>query len=188
MTDRLCPIDQSPALPDCARRAWQAHEGELTGFLQARTGHQHDAEDLLQELFLRLFQQGDAFCGIDNARAWLFRVARNLITDRKRKERPQTAVSAQLPDNESAPEPIQLLENCLQKNLAELDPDDRDIIEVCDLQGWTQARYAADRKLGLSATKSRLQRARQKLRASITRNCRVRFSDSGQVCCHAPKA
>lgn len=42
------------------------------------------ADDLLQDLFLKALRQGDRFCDLHNARAWLFEVARNLLADQIR--------------------------------------------------------------------------------------------------------
>ena len=47
-----------------------------------------DGDDLLHDLFLRSLRQGGAFCQVENARAWLFAVARNLVIDYQRRLRP----------------------------------------------------------------------------------------------------
>jgi len=59
----------------CLIHAWHSHEGELRRWLITRLGNPADAEDLLQ---------GERFCSVENARAWLFRVARNRLIDRYR--------------------------------------------------------------------------------------------------------
>lgn len=60
------------------------------------------------------------------------------------------------------------------------------LIEQCDLQGLRQEMYAETQGLTLSAVKSRLLRARQRLRVEIVNNCQVRFDENGHVCCHVP--
>jgi RNA polymerase sigma-70 factor (ECF subfamily) len=55
--------------------AWHRHEAELRGWLRHRLGSAADAEDLLQDVFLKAMRQGERFCAIDNARVWLFEVA-----------------------------------------------------------------------------------------------------------------
>ena len=59
-------------------RAWRQHQDELKRFLVHRTANVAEADDLLQEVFLRVVAQGAGFCSIANPRAWLFQVARNL--------------------------------------------------------------------------------------------------------------
>jgi RNA polymerase sigma-70 factor, ECF subfamily len=44
-------------------------------------GNHQDAEDLLQNVFLKALRQGRRFCSVENGRAWLFQVARNALAD-----------------------------------------------------------------------------------------------------------
>ena len=173
---------------DCVLGAWRAHEGELKSFIVHRLGDTHAADDLLQEVFLKSMRQGEGFGEIENPRAWLFQVARNALIDDARLTKPHV----ELPDDLMAPElearaPVDELDACLMRNLAEMDTDDREIIEQCDLQGIKQQAFAEARGLSLPATKSRLLRARQRLREGLTRNCQVRFDSTGRVCCHVPR-
>lgn len=68
-------------------RAWKHHESELRAWLRRRMGSLDDADDLLQDLFLKALRQDRGFCEIRNARAWLFEVARNALADRLRLRR-----------------------------------------------------------------------------------------------------
>lgn len=82
---------------------------------------------------------------------------------------------------------MEALDACLARNLADISPEDREIIEQCDLLGMKQQVFADAHELSLAAVKSRLLRARQRLRDNLVRNCQVRFDDAGQVCCHVPR-
>lgn len=173
---------------DCALAAWQTHEAELRGYLVHRLGNAHAADDMLQEIFIKSMRQGQGFCEIDNPRAWLFQVARNALVDQARGSK----VLVALPDDLAAPEegeraPVDELDACLLRNLAELPAEDRDIIEQCDLQGVRQLAFAQSHGMSLAAAKSRLLRARQRLREALTRNCQVHFDQTGRVCCHVPR-
>ncbi len=177
------PVDASSF--DCVLRAWQAHEGELLGFLRRQAGDGDAAQDLLQEVFLKAMRQGQGFCRLDNPRAWLFQVARNALIDAARLQRP----SVELPDDLRAPDaderpPVDALDDCIARNLPYLGDEDRDILRCCDLDGQTVRVYAERTGLSLPAAKARLLRARQRLRASLVRHCGVRFDASGSVCCH----
>lgn len=173
--------------PKCILSAWDSHQQELRAFLQVRTNHTHEADDLLQEIFIKLLLQNHAFCGIQNTRAWLFRVARNTLTDYFRTKKIFVELSADLALETSQKLPIAELETCLLRNLADLSDDDRSVIECCDLSGQNQQTYAIHHDLTLSAVKSRLLRARKKLRDRIILNCRVRFDEDNKVCCHVPR-
>ncbi|HYW77312.1 MAG TPA: sigma-70 family RNA polymerase sigma factor [Gammaproteobacteria bacterium] len=176
----------------CILSAWQASQDELRGFLRRRLrGHDAPsvADDLLHEVFLRLVRQGGNFCAVDNARAWLFQVARNLLIDHQRSQRPTSELPDDLAYEPDNPAPVDELADCLPAALASLAPDDQDVLTQCDLGGMTQAEYAALRGLSLPGAKSRVQRARTRLREAMIERCGVRFdADSGQICCHAPPA
>lgn len=179
--------DPVPASFDCVLRAWGAHEAELRGFLASRAGHAGAAEDLLQEIFLKAMRQGKGFCSLDNPRAWLFQVARNALVDAARSARPNDTLSDDLPAPEpEARAPVDELDVCIARNLQALDDEDRRVLQSCDLDGRTVRAYAAELGLSLPAAKSRLLRARQRLRAALVRNCGVRFDEAGSVCCHVP--
>ena len=67
---------------NCLMTAWHQHETELRGWLWHRMGSTGDAEDVLQDVFLKAMRQGERFCAITNARAWLYEVGRNTLADR----------------------------------------------------------------------------------------------------------
>src|SRR5215211_4492638 len=70
-----------------AASAFEAYSGELFSFLRRGTRDQAAAEDLLQDAFLRLAQEIAAGRSPDNVRAWLYRVAANLIISRARRRK-----------------------------------------------------------------------------------------------------
>lgn len=172
----------------CVLGAWREHERELRGFLVNRLSDPDAAEDLVQDVFLRAMREGEGFCALDSPRAWLFRVARNVATDRQRRQRPTEPVPEDLPVDAPESEPIDDLNACIERNLPALRESDRDIIRHCDLEGLPHRRYAEARGLSTGAVKTRLFRARQRLRERLVQNCRVRFDENGRVCCHASRA
>jgi RNA polymerase sigma-70 factor (ECF subfamily) len=71
--------------------------------------------------------------------------------------------------------------------LGELAAEDAAIVRACDLEGLTVREFAERHGLSLSAAKSRLLRARQRLRDRLTTVCQVRFDDDGCVSGHVPR-
>lgn len=171
----------------CVLNAWNAHETELRAWLRRRLGQPADAEDLLHDVFLKAMRQGQGFCEIRNTRAWLFEVARNALADRLRGSRSQVP----LPDGLEAPQleeaPVDSLAACLPPALAALSPEDREALTLCDLQGWPQEQLAQHLGLTLPAAKSRVQRARKRLRAQLTSACQVQFDHAGHVADFEPR-
>lgn len=173
----------TPEAVPCLLAAWRAHERSLRGWLQHRLHEPAQAEDLLQEIFLKAMRQGTRFCELENARAWLFEVTRNTLADLLRQRRETVPLPEDLTREEDAAPAVDGLAACLPRVLAELAPADRDALTCCDLEGMTQADYAARLGISLPGAKSRVQRARARLKAQLSRACQVRLDEQGKVCC-----
>jgi RNA polymerase sigma-70 factor (ECF subfamily) len=146
------------------------------------------AEDLLNDVFLRALRQDGGFCKLDNPRAWLFEVARNLVTDQlRRSARRGVELSDDLAAAPTEVDEVDQLAACLPRVLSELSTEDREAIERCDLEGMPQAQFAALKGLSLPGAKSRIQRARRRLRLKLLKGCQVRLDSSGRVCCFVPR-
>lgn len=133
----------------CLLDAWLAHQAELLRYLRHHLRAPAEAEDLLHDLFLKAMRQRERFCAVNNPRAWLFEVARNVIIDNARR----TRVSEPLPDDLAAPEPgfapVERLSACLPRVLSELAVEDREALALCDLGGMTQQAFAELKGLSL---------------------------------------
>jgi len=172
----------------CVARAWEQHEAELRSYLRRHSRDAEAADDTLQDVFVKATRQGQDFCTLGNPRAWLFQVARNELVDRARRAR----ASEPLPDELAAPEPegvapVDELAGCLSRCLDELAPEDAAILRSCDIEGHTVRAYAHAQGLSLGAAKSRLLRARHRLREHLMTACQVRFDADGSVDGHVPR-
>ena len=171
----------------CLSSAWTAHTPELRAWLRRRLTNQAEVDDVLQDLFLKALQTGERFCALHNARAWLFEVARNTLADRLRVARNTVELPDDLIAPTDEPDTVDALTACLPRVLSELSAQDREAITLCDLQGMGQAEFAQAKGLTLSAAKSRLQRARQRLRERMTLGCQVQINADGQVSDFVPR-
>ncbi len=189
---KIQPTHETGTRPySCVSAAWNAHERELLGYLRHRLGDHAAADDVLQDVFVKAMRHGQGFCTLDDPRAWLFQVARNALVDRARTSHP----TEPLPQGSAEPvaeppaqlEPVDALTGCLERTLSELSADDSAIVRACDLQGQTLREFARANGLSLPAAKSRLLRARQRLRDRIATACQVRFETDGQVAGFVPR-
>jgi RNA polymerase sigma-70 factor (ECF subfamily) len=172
---------------NCLMTAWHQHESELRGWLRHRIGNGVDAEDLLQDVFLKAMRQGERFCAIVDARAWLYEVARNALADRLRLARNTVELPEDLSADTGEVAAIDSLAACLPRVLSELSPEDREAITLCDLERLPQEEYARRKGLSLPGAKSRVQRARKRLRERLTQACQVRLDATGQVSDFVPR-
>ncbi len=167
----------------CVSRAWLEHENEIRLFLKRQVGDGVLAEDLLQDVFVKALAEGSRFCQLDNARAWLFRVARNHMSDYFRTHKKHEDIQPDLPTPQHLADPVANLASCLPSAMKRLGKEDHEIIELCDLEGMTQGEYAKLKGLALPAAKSRIQRARKRLKQVLHETCQIILDEQGKVCC-----
>jgi RNA polymerase sigma-70 factor (ECF subfamily) len=174
----------------CVASAWASHGAELRAYLRHRLSDEAAADDVLQDVFVKAVRHQSAFCSLDNPRAWLFQVARTTLVDRVRTEHSaepiedyQDQLVAPTPESIS---PVDALAACIATVfLDRLPAADAAILRACDIHGQSQRDFADAHALSLPAAKSRLLRARQRLRDQLVLACGVRFDIDGRVCCHA---
>ncbi|WP_211827580.1 sigma-70 family RNA polymerase sigma factor [Kistimonas asteriae] len=167
-------------------KAWSDNEKALQGWLLKQTGDIEQTQDLLQEVFLKSLKNKERFCTLAHARSWFFTITRNTLIDAVRKPHPETTPFFDQIQQVSETPLLLELQSCMMRVLSELDDNDREVIECCDIQKMSQDAYARSVGLSLPAVKSRLQRARQKLRTQMVNKCRIQFDDTG-VCDFTPR-
>jgi RNA polymerase sigma factor (sigma-70 family) len=124
----------------------------LSNFIRKRVPNPADAEDLLQEVLYELVQAHRLLMPIETVTGWLYRVARNRITDLFRKKKPENFSDAALEDSEgeqldiedllpspdAGPEALyfrQVLLDELSAAIAELPEDQREVFVAHELDG-----------------------------------------------------
>jgi RNA polymerase sigma-70 factor, ECF subfamily len=142
------------------------------------TGAVEDAEDLTQEIFLRLYQNLRQYRGDVPLAAWALRLSRNLCIDHYRcacRERRAAAVSEEvlerLPAGGEDPQTAALRRQQLRavyQGLEEMPEELAEVVLLRDLQGWSLAETAAYLEVPVGTVKSRLHRARLDLAGLVT--------------------
>jgi RNA polymerase sigma-70 factor (ECF subfamily) len=172
-----------PSDADTVAAAWRASSARLRGFFARRVG-ENDADDLVQETFLRVHEHLDALVEAPSLAAWVGRIARNVLADHARRGASATA-SVSEPDElvAAAPEPDleRTVAGWLDGHISELDPADAALLRRVDLEGASQTALAAELGLTPSGLKSRVQRARARLRERLEACCRFDFDARGGI-------
>lgn len=157
----------------CIMQAWNNYRDELRNFLRGRIGDVHCADDLLQDVFVKVLANHRTFCQLENPKAWLFRVAKNHLIDFQRTCKNHVEVSAQHSVQNDKSAPVANLSKYLPFVLTKLSTEDQEIIERCDLEGLHQAEYASLKNMTVPVAKSRIQRARKRLKIRLQSSCQV---------------
>ena len=144
----------------------------LRGFIRRRVRDPRDAEDILQDVFSTLVEANRLLMPIDHVTGWLFRVARNRITDLFRARRPEASAERLelddlLPSPDAGPEEEYLrgvLLEALEQAIGGLPPDQRDVFIAHELQGRSFKEISAATGVGVSTLLSRKRYAVLRLR------------------------
>ncbi|MDF2155373.1 sigma-70 family RNA polymerase sigma factor [Vibrio sp. CAU 1672] len=165
-------------------QAWNHAEPSLYGWLIKQTHSHHEAEDIMQEVFLKAMSNSERFCSLQDGKSWLFKITKNHLIDNLRRKIQAVDID-DLPAPSDVVPAVARLQHCLPKVLVKLSDQERDVIEQCDLNGMTQREYAQRHQLSLPAVKARLRRARAELKSILITECKVTQDQTG-VCCFGP--
>jgi RNA polymerase sigma factor (sigma-70 family) len=159
-------------------------QNRLRNFIRKRVDDAGDAEDILQEVFYELVEATRLMKPIEHASAWLFRVARNRITDLFRKRKPEVSTDAPvatpgggellfsdlLPSPDAGPEAAYARSVLLEEFDAALDelPDEqRDVFVAHELEGRSFKELAAETGLSVNTLLARKRYAVLRLRRRL---------------------
>lgn len=161
-------------------KIWNTHKKHLLNFIKTKISDDFTAADILQEVGIKLHNSLNKETDIKDYKTWLFQVTRNTIADYYRKNKKETE--------------IVLIEDEIAINTSAC---------VCDLSGfviqnylpekYSKALYLSDIEqksqqeiaeilhLSLTATKSRIQRARKKLKELVLNCIAISYNSKGQI-------
>ena len=179
-------MDRAPLMTEQDRRISEivaVERARLRNFIRRRVPNEADAEDLLQDVFSKLVEANRLLMPIENVTGWLFRVARNAITDLFRRKKPEPfgdgiegddgeslRIEDLLPSGEAGPEALYyrhaLLEE-LEIALDELPPEQRAVFLAHELEGRSFKELAAESGVGVNTLLSRKRYAVLHLRARL---------------------
>jgi RNA polymerase sigma factor (sigma-70 family) len=152
------------------------------------TGNPHDAEDLTQEVFVRVFRSLSSYTP-GTFEGWLHRITTNLFLDQARRKSKirfdalADDADARIPSRSAAPD-TQVIDGVfdddVESALAELPPDFRAAVVLCDIEGLSYEEIADVLGLKLGTVRSRIHRGRTMLRKALAhrapRQGRSRYS------------
>lgn len=171
--------------PSDTETLWQESSSRLGAWFERKTGSASDADDLLQETFVRVHERLDTLADATSVRAWIGAIANNVLADHHRRSGVRAGTSVVEGDELAAPSSQDTIDRTvaawMESFLAQLDPDDAEALRIVDLEGRTQAELAERKGLTLSAAKSRVQRARARLRARLEACCAFAFDRRGGI-------
>jgi RNA polymerase sigma-70 factor, ECF subfamily len=184
---------------------WASMAGRIRRFMGRRVRDAHVAEDLAQDVMLKAraallagAKQGDDSGEEDEAdlAAWVFRIARNTLTDYYRSPRSRDRVPAAgglepaYVADDGEPDATRELSACLRPMVVRLSQPYREAVELTEFGGLSQVALAERLGISVSGVKSRVQRGRQQLKAMLLDCCRVETDRGGRpiTCDRTPRS
>jgi RNA polymerase sigma factor (sigma-70 family) len=173
-------LEQDQRISEVVRR----EQSRLLNFIRRRVPDPRDAEDILQDVFYELVEANRLLMPIEHVTGWLFRVARNRITDLFRKKRPEsfsdTALADEddellqvedlLPSPDAGPEVLyarNVLLDELELAVDELPEEQREVFVAHELEGRSFKEIAAETGVSVNTLLSRKRYAVRHLRERL---------------------
>ena len=172
-------------------QVWNAFHIPLQQFIRRRVSDETIAEDILQDVFLKIHQHVDALKDVRKLEGWIYQITRNAIIDAYRKPRHETTLAAaegldlpeELPDDDIVSELLPSV-RAMVRNLPE---PDRQALVLTEYQGLTQKELAERLGLSLTGAKSRVQRAREKLKQQLLKCCHFELDRRNHIIDYQPR-
>lgn len=178
------------------QQVWERFSGELKGFLARRVNDPDVADDLLQDVFVRVHTGLEELRDEQRIAPWIYRIARNVVTDHYRRRRPAGAGPDELLDipeveaDDGGPH-VSVARDRIGSYLTGLVdglPDTyREAVRLAELDGMTQAEVGERLGLSLSGAKSRVQRGRAILREQLLECCHFEFDRRQRLIDYEPR-
>lgn len=184
---RTAPVPQS-APPSSWENIVREHTGRVYRLAYRLTGNPHDAEDLTQEVFVRVFRSLDSYTP-DNFEGWLHRITTNLFLDKARRrarlrfDSLSDDAAARLVGTGATPDAHLvdgLFDDDVERALASLPNDFRAAVVLCDVEGLSYDEIGEVLGIKTGTVRSRIHRGRRLLRKALAHRAptggRTRFA------------
>jgi RNA polymerase sigma-70 factor (ECF subfamily) len=166
-------------------QVWEAFHVPLLHFIRKRIADLHSAEDILQEVFLKIHQQIETLKDIKKLESWVYQITRHAIIDYYRDQKPTTTLEnaevLQLPDELPDDDIVSELFPSVRAMVNSLPERDRQALILTEYRGLTQKELSERLDLSFSGAKSRVQRAREKLKQMLLACCYFEVDRRGHI-------
>lgn len=172
---------------------WTRFHRCLKSFIRKRVGNEADAVEILQEVFTRIHAHLAGLRNTDNVKAWVFRIARNAMSDhyRARERQPGALDEAAGPVREDGDDDRSAsaeLSRCMMLLLEELPDPYGEAVMLTEIGSLSQKEIAERMGVSYSGLKSRVQRGRDQLKGLLLTCCEVERDARGRIINYTPRS
>jgi len=164
------------------KAVWETYNIEIKNFILSKIQDKHIANDLLQEVFIKVHTKINTLRDIDKLKSWVFAITRNTISDYFKSSKKTINThkdSAEVPDENTLLTDNHSEYDCLYGILKNLPKKYRDPLFMADIKGVNQRYIANILKLPLPTVKSQIQRARRMIGQGFMDCCGFELNHKG---------
>jgi RNA polymerase sigma-70 factor, ECF subfamily len=168
---------------------WKECSGALRLFILKRVPDEAIAEDILQEVFVKIQSQIETLRDVRSSRQWLYAISRNTIVDyyRTRKDTVELPESLASEDETVDDGVVEELTPCVKSMVDRLPEKYREAVVLTAYEGLTQKEMGKELGISVSGAKSRVQRAREHLKNMLLDCCHFELDRLGKVISYESK-
>lgn len=165
--------------------SWDALEAQMRPYIRRRVASDADADDVMQEVLLRVHRGLLSLEDEERFAGWIHRVAANAIADHLRMRQRHPFAEGEVEPAAPEPEAEDTARNALKQSLsmfvAELPSPYREAITLVEIEGLSHREAAELAQISVSGMKSRVQRGRQRLREALEACCEIALDARNKV-------
>lgn len=163
---------------------WIRFGDTLRTYILSKVHNKALADDLLQEVFIKIHAHIDQLKDHTKIRSWMVQITKNVVTDYFRSLKKEHQNSFEQPIDVAVDDSEDMMTEAIQdmlKMMDKLPPKYCEALCATELDGMSQKDYAAKLGISYTAAKSRVQRARRMLRDDLMNCCHYQFDTYGTV-------
>lgn len=165
---------------------WNQFHRELKSFVISKVGNTVDADDILQNAFIKIAKNQDKVIGAHNTRQYLYAIIRNTTIDFLRKQKRQgnaleEKLQSDLTEEETDSLNAVIAECCIRPFINKLPDKYKEVLVLSEFSHIPQNELAERFNMSHSGMKSRVQRGRKKLKELILQCCSLKSDVYGNL-------
>lgn len=163
---------------------WKEYHDQLLDFIRKRVKDRSDADDILQEVFMKILSKIDTLKESDKLKNWLFQVTRNTITDHYRQLQKDKKLEEPLffaEENHDENTSMKAAESWIGLYIDGLPEKYRDAVIMSELKGQSISEIACNLDITYTNARARVHRGRQALKKNLTDCCTFHVDVYGNI-------
>ncbi|PAB60114.1 RNA polymerase sigma factor SigZ [Anaeromicrobium sediminis] len=172
-------------MDDKVKYIWNEFSSELYKYINGKVKNKCDAEDILQDIFVKIYKNIDKVDKQSKLKSWIYKITKNTIIDYYRKKKDITVdiekLEKGLEEDNNSDNMNEEISKCLEKMIFELPKKYQEVIELYDMKGMKHKEISEKLHVTMSCSKMRVQRAKAKLKDILLECCDFEIDTYGNI-------